>query len=78
MKKAMSSEQSVIWAIAGNVRRLRIERGLKQTALASETDVTARLINEIENGKAYPSLRTLIKISDFFGKHPSQLMEVKP
>jgi transcriptional regulator with XRE-family HTH domain len=50
-------------ALAGNVRRLRLEQGLSQEGLAAEASTRQALISAIEIGKANPTLDVLTRIS---------------
>lgn len=49
--------------VAGNVRHLRAERGLSQTALADRSGISRRMIVGIESGEANVSLSTLDRIA---------------
>jgi transcriptional regulator with XRE-family HTH domain len=50
-------------ALAGNVRRLRKEKGWTQDDLAAETRVEQAAISLIENGRANPTLLMLESIA---------------
>lgn len=52
--------------IGKNIARLRISRGLSQTDLGKEIGLTASAVSNIETGRSYPSVDTLIKLADYF------------
>lgn len=49
------------------LRKLRIERGLSQQALAEKFNLTQQSIYKYENGLAEPDIDTLKKFAIFFG-----------
>lgn len=53
--------------IAKNIKTLRTQRGLSQRNLATSIGTTAAAICLLENGARYPSLPTMIRLSDVFG-----------
>ena len=48
------------------IKELREEKGLSQSALASEINTSQRNIGRWENGENEPTYSQLIKLSDFF------------
>lgn len=50
-----------------NLKMLRIEKGIGQTTLAKEIGVSNGIISLWENGLKEPGMRSLIKLSKFFG-----------
>lgn len=48
------------------IRELREEKGLSQSALASEINTSQRNIGRWENGENEPTYSQLVKLSDFF------------
>jgi transcriptional regulator with XRE-family HTH domain len=71
----MAKRSEIRAALAKNVRRLRMARGLSQDALAADANQHQGLISEIENGRANPELDTLGKIAKALGVHPHELFE---
>ncbi len=55
------------------VRRLREERGWKQTELAFHAGLTPSVISQIENGKRDPSARTMRKLAEGLGVEVADL-----
>ncbi len=56
----------VIRYLKNNVRQYRLKHGLSQQKLAEQCGLSTFYISEIERGKKYPSLKTLIKLADIF------------
>lgn len=50
--------------IGNNVRRLRIQKGLKQSELAELVGVEDKTISRIEVGGNYPSVDLLVRMSE--------------
>jgi transcriptional regulator with XRE-family HTH domain len=71
----MAKRSEIRAALAKNVRRLRMAKGLSQDALAADASQHQGLISEIENGRANPELDTLGKIAAALGVHPHELFE---
>lgn len=55
--------------------KLRQERNLTIRALASEFEVTNSYITKLEKGTRLPSANLFLRISNYFGLHPSNLLE---
>lgn len=66
-KKAYD-ELEVEYSIMREMLKLREEFGISQVQLSSVTGITQSDIKNLENGKANPSIATLKKIADAFGK----------
>lgn len=60
--------------VGGNVRRLRIERGLTQEQLAFEAGIDLTYEGGIERGKRNPSLMVMVRMADALGVAPSDLL----
>lgn len=59
------------------VARLRCERGLTQAALAEGTGINIRTVQKIESGEQKietVSLAVALRIADFLGVHPRELI----
>lgn len=50
-------------SIAANVRRLRLERGLTQDALAERADLEPRYVQRLETGATNPSAKILVRLA---------------
>lgn len=50
-------------ALASNIKRIRLERGLAQERLALEAGVDRTLVSKIERLVANPSLEILVKLA---------------
>lgn len=53
--------------VGGNIRRLRLARGLSQEHLAFEAKLDPSFISEIETGVKSPTITTLQKIANALG-----------
>lgn len=69
----MTENYYFIQNLAGNITRLRKERGLKQEDLAKEIGVSKNSISNIEKQRAFPTLANLDKMARFFKVTPNQL-----
>lgn len=56
------------------VKELRKSKGLSQERLAFEVGMDLTSINEIENGRRNPTLRTIVKIAEALGVKPAELL----
>ncbi|NLY72497.1 MAG: helix-turn-helix transcriptional regulator [Tissierellia bacterium] len=52
-------------AVRNIIKEIRLERGIKQLAMAAALQVTRQTMSAIENGKYNPSLELALKISNF-------------
>lgn len=62
---------------AERLRDLRVERGLKQSALAEALGTTQRRISYWETGKVEPDLLSLCKLAEFFSVSLDYLVGLK-
>ena len=53
--------------IGGNVRRIRMVRGLTQERLAEKTEISLTAVQKLEAGKSGARLETVIRIADVLG-----------
>jgi transcriptional regulator with XRE-family HTH domain len=60
--------------VGGNVRALRLQRGLSQEKLAGASDLDLTYIGGIERGRRNPSLLAMVRIAAALGVHPSELL----
>jgi transcriptional regulator with XRE-family HTH domain len=65
-------------AIAENIRRLRVQRGLKTSDLASRSGLSASLIDRIEQGDETPTIRRLWGLATALGVPFAQLVQQEP
>ena len=54
-------------AMAGDIRKLRIERGMSLADIALMTDLSIEAVNKIENG-GFVSYKNYRKLLTFYGK----------
>ncbi len=53
--------------IGANIRKIRLEKGLRQEDLAEKSDLSSNYIGMIERGEKLPSLETFINILNALG-----------
>jgi transcriptional regulator with XRE-family HTH domain len=58
-----------------NLKKYRHDFGLTQIALAKKTGVSTNFINDIESGKKWASLTTMVKIANVFNVHIYELLK---
>ncbi|RJS91620.1 helix-turn-helix domain-containing protein [Salinisphaera sp. Q1T1-3] len=61
------THQKTLVHVAENLRRLRVEAGLSQTALATASGVSRRMIVNLEKGDVNVSLNTLDRLGEALG-----------
>jgi len=64
----MAKDKAYIEAFARNLRYLRHERGMTLRELSEALGIGKSTLCDYENAKADPTLTTLKKIADYFGK----------
>lgn len=52
--------------VKNNIRKIRMERGIKQLQMAEDLQVTRQTFTAIENNKYNPSLELALKIVKYF------------
>jgi transcriptional regulator with XRE-family HTH domain len=62
--------------IGANVRRLRVDRGLSQEALAGEAGLALRHLGRIERGEGNPTIAMVGRIAEVLEIHPAELFEI--
>jgi transcriptional regulator with XRE-family HTH domain len=60
--------------VGGNVRRIRLERGLTQEQLAERSGFTQGYISELELGRRNPTVVSLFELADALGVTPIDLL----
>lgn len=53
-------------AVENNIRKIRLERGIKQIQMAEDLQVTRQTFTAIERNKYNPSLELALKIVNYF------------
>jgi XRE family transcriptional regulator, regulator of sulfur utilization len=56
------------------VRRLRVEEGISQIALAEKAGLNHNFIGEIERGEKLASVVTIVRLAGAFGLRAAELM----
>lgn len=62
--------------IGNNIKRLRIENGMTQKALADKLFVSAQAVSRWENNDVEPSLGTITELSKIFGVSTDEILGV--
>lgn len=62
-------------AIARNVKTLRGSSGLSQTRLAELAGLSQTWISRLESGDVNPTLETLERLAQAFGRAPADLLK---
>ena len=60
--------------IGQNIKRLRTQKGLTQTAVADAIHVTPQAVSRWENGACYPDLESLINLAVYFDVRVDDLL----
>ena len=60
--------------IGQNIKRLRTQKGLTQTAVADAIHVTPQAVSRWETGACYPDLESLINLAVYFGVRVDDLL----
>lgn len=63
------NEEEELRRIGYRLRDLRNQRGLNLRDLAEMTGLSASYLSQLENGKAVPSLKAMLKLSNTFSKN---------
>ncbi len=61
--------------LSGQIKRHRDELGLSQEELAGKIFVTRQSVSNWENGRTYPDLQSLLRLSDLFGLSLDELIK---
>lgn len=67
------SDQVIINEFGDNLRRIRLEKGMKQPELALKAEVATNTVNRIELGRTDASLTTIVKLAQALGVDPGEL-----
>lgn len=70
----MKKDLTIRKAFGVRLRKLRLERGLKQTGLGFEAEIEPGYISELELGKASPSLEIIISLASALECKPGDLI----
>ena len=60
--------------VGGNVRRLRLERGMTQEDLAHRAEISVRFLSSVEHGRENITLAVLERLSLALGATPGHLL----
>jgi transcriptional regulator with XRE-family HTH domain len=60
--------------VGGNVRRLRLYRGLTQEDLAHRAEISVRFLSGIEHGRENITLAVIERLSRALGETPDSLL----
>lgn len=71
LRTARHRHRDLVHALAADLRRARLDRGLSQRAVAEAAGVDPSLLSRIEGGAREPSLQTLVALATALGTEPS-------
>lgn len=79
MSARLRSKDSIAWrrAVGANIRWIRQERGLSQTALAERAGLSMGYVSLIEQGNANPRLETITALAAALGVSPVDLLKIE-
>lgn len=60
--------------VAGNVKRLRVRRGMTQEQLAYECELDLTYVGGIERGRRNPTIKVLGRLASALGTSPASLL----
>ena len=61
---------------AGNLRRLRHEKGMSQDDLAYEAEISRSYLSQLEKGGFYASLKIIGRLADALEVDPTELLKL--
>lgn len=70
----MTSIEQIVKIYAANIKRIRMEKGITQSAIADKVGITDKYISDIETGRKPCSLDTLVSISNALNIEPYELL----
>ena len=71
LRTARHRHRDLVRAVATDLRRVRLDRGLSQRAVAEAAGIDPSLLSRIECGSREPSLQTLAALATALGTEPS-------
>ena len=71
------SEESYLIGLGIHIRQLREKKNLSQQDLANDSGIPKVQIGRIERAENYPTIKTLIKISNALDVEPKDLLDFK-
>ena len=74
----MKTKEDIIMDMGKEIRRLRLDRGLTQEALAAAFCVSAQTVSKWECGNSIPDVQLLPEIAVYFGVSIDQLFAMTP
>ena len=74
----MKTKEDIIMEMGKEIRRLRLDRGLTQEALAAAFNVSAQTVSKWECGNSIPDVQLLPEIAVYFGVTIDQLFAMTP
>ncbi len=58
-----------------NLKRIRLDKGIKQIALAKTLNVDRSFVSNLENGKTNPTLSTISNLAKALGVSTNELLK---
>ena len=70
----LAKEECEMTEITVNIRKFRKKAGMSQNDLAEKLNVTRQTVSSWENGKTYPDLDMVVRLSDVLETDPNHLL----
>ena len=67
--------KELLGIVSSNIRQYRLRGKWSQSAFAEKTDVSINFLSDIENGKKWPSMQTMIKFANAFNLEVYELLK---
>ena len=68
-------ENELLAILSSNIRQYRLRGKWSQAVLAEKADISINFLSDIENGKKWPSPRTMIKFAKAFNLEVYELLK---
>jgi len=69
------NNKELLGIVSSNIRQYRLRGKWSQSSFAEKTDVSINFLSDIENGKKWPSINTMIKFAKAFNLEVYELFK---
>jgi len=67
--------KELLGVVSSNIRQYRLHCKWSQSAFAEKTNISINFLSDIENGKKWPSMQTMIKFAKAFNLEVYELLK---